>query len=138
MKADPSYTLYHPKWYRRPISVWWWLERWCYTKFVLRELTSLFVAFAAFVYLWQLRALMHGPAGYAEFGQAMKTLPMLLLNATTLAATLFHAITWFHLAPRALVLRIGGKRLPDRLLVGLNYGMWLAASGAIAWIWLQG
>jgi fumarate reductase subunit C len=138
MSANPFYTLYHPKWYRRPVSVWWWLERWCYARFVLRELTSLFVGFAALVYLWQLRALARGPDSYAGFVEAMKTPLMLSLHALTLAAALFHAFTWFHLAPRAMVLRIGGKKLPDRVVVGLNYGMWLAASFTVAWIWLRG
>jgi len=138
MGTNPSYTLYHPKWYRQPVSVWWWLKRWHYTRFVLRELTSVFIGFAAFVYLWQLRALMHGPESYAEFVQTMKTPLMLSLSVVTLAAALYQAITWFHLTPRAMVFRIGGRKLPDRVVVGLNYFIWLAASLAVAWIWLKG
>ena len=67
MSAPVQYTLYHPKWYRRAVSVWWWLENWSYTKFVLREITSVFVAFFAIIYLWQLRALVSGPDAYAAF-----------------------------------------------------------------------
>jgi len=135
---DTMYTLYHPKWHRRPVSVWWWLERWCYARFVLRELTSLFIGFAAFVWLWLLRALAGGPETYAGFVAGMKTPLMLALHAVTLAAALFHAITWFHLTPRAAVIRIGGKRLPDGIVVGLNYCIWLAASFGVAWIWMRG
>ncbi len=138
MKTDPSYTLYHPRWYRRPVSVWWWTKRWCYTKFVLRELTSVFVAIAAFVYLWHFRALLNGPEFYAAFCEKMRTLPMLVLHAVTLAATVFHTVTWFHLAPRATVLRVGGKKLPDAVLVGLNYCLWIVASCAVAWALLRG
>jgi len=138
MQTNSSYTLYHPKWYRQPVSVWWWLKRWCYTRFVLRELTSVFIAFAAFVYLWQLRALLRGPESYAGFCRAMKTPLMLTLDVVTLAAALYQTITWFHLAPRAMVVRIGGRKLPDRVVVGLNYFLWLAASFAVAWIWLGG
>ena len=66
MSADPHYTLYHPRWYRRRVSVWWWLQNRAYARFVLRELTSVFVAFFAVVYLWQLRALAQGPEAYGS------------------------------------------------------------------------
>ena len=64
MSAVPHYTPYHPKWYRRPVSVWWWLHHRPYTTFVLRELTSVAVAFFAVVCLWQVRALVQGPEAY--------------------------------------------------------------------------
>ena len=66
MSAGPHYTLYHPRWYRRRISVWWWLHNRSYTVFVLREMTSVFVAIFAVVYLWQLRALARGPGRLCE------------------------------------------------------------------------
>src|SRR6266446_3475548 len=67
MSTEPHYTLYHPRWYRRRVSVWWWLQNRSYTAFVLRELTSVFVAFFAVVYLWQLRALAQGPRPMRSF-----------------------------------------------------------------------
>ena len=57
MTGQNRHTPYHPRWYRRRVSVWWWLQSWPYAKFVLRELTSLFVAYYALVTLWKLRAL---------------------------------------------------------------------------------
>src|SRR5262249_42542777 len=33
MSVGPHYTLYHPRWYRRRVSVWWWLQNWSYTRF---------------------------------------------------------------------------------------------------------
>jgi len=136
--ANPNYTLYHPKWYRQVVSVWWWLESWRFAKFVLRELTSLFVALFAVVCLWQLRALVHGPAGYAQFLERLRSPTFLVLNALTFAAVLFHALTWFHLAPKAMTVRIGGRRVPDSMIVALNYAAWLVASGAVAWVLLRG
>jgi fumarate reductase subunit C len=138
METNLSYTLHHPKWYRHPMSVWWWLKRWCYTRFVLRELTSVFIGFAALVFLWQLRALGRGPEAYAEFCRAMKTPLMLLLDVVTLAAAVYHAMTWFHLAPRAMDLRILGKKIPGLAVIGLNYFLWIVASFAVAWIGLGG
>jgi fumarate reductase subunit C len=138
MNTSEQYTPYHPKWYRRPVSVWWWLENWSYAKFVLRELTSLFVAFFALVYLWQLRAIAAGPEAYAEFLDRMKTPLFLTLHVITLLFVLFHAITWFNLAPKAMAVRMGGKRVPDVVISGTNYLVWLIASVVVAWIILRG
>ena len=41
----PHYTEYHPRWYRPRVSTYWWLGRWPYLRFILRELSSLAVAF---------------------------------------------------------------------------------------------
>ncbi len=138
MSAEPHYTLYHPRWYRRRISVWWWLQNRSYARFVLRELTSVFVAFFALIYLWQLRALAQGPAAYEQFLARMKTPLFLGLNAVALLFVLFHTITWFNLTPKAMVVRLSGKRVPDSVIIGLNYAAWLVLSGAVAFVLLRG
>lgn len=138
MTPQPSYTLYHPKWYRRHVSVWWWLETWPYTRFVLRELTSVFVAFSSVMVLRLLHSLTEGPEAYAQFLTRLKSPLFLALHTLTLVFVLFHAITWFNLAPKAMVIRIGGKRVPDAVIVGMNYLAWLVASLAVAWFLLEG
>jgi len=138
MSAGVHHTPYHPKWYRRRVSVWWWLQNRTYTGFVLRELTSVFVAFFALVYLWQLRALAQGPEAYAQFLALLKTPLFLVLDGVAFLFILFHSITWFNLAPKAVVVRLKGKRVPDWVVVGLNYAAWLVLSGAVAFIVLRG
>ena len=133
MSADPHYTLYHPRWYRRRVSVWWWLKNPSYARFVLRELTSVFVAFFAVVYLWQLHALVQGPEAYGQFLARLRT-PLFL----AVLFVLFHAITWFNLTPKAMVVRLSGKRVPDWVILGLNYGAWLVLSAAVAFVLLRG
>lgn len=138
MNAQAPYTPYHPKWYRRRVSVWWWLQKAVYTKFVLRELTSLFVAYFALLGLWKLRAVAAGPEAYTTFLARMKNPLWIFINSVALLFLLFHAITWFNLAPRAMVMRWGGKRLPDRAIQGMNYLAWLVISAGIAWFVLKG
>jgi fumarate reductase subunit C len=137
MSAPARYTPYHPKWYRRRVSVWWWLESTSYTGFVLRELTSVFVAFFALVLLWRLHAISQGPEAYARFLARMASPLFVVLDAVALLFVLFHAFTWFNLAPRAMVVRLGDKRLPDALVVGMNYLAWLVLSAAVAWMLLR-
>ena len=138
MSAPVGYTPYHPRWYRRRVSVWWWLESRSYAGFVVRELTSVFVAFFALVLLWQVRALAQGPDAYSRFLARLQTPPFLALNGVALLFVLFHSITWFNLAPTAMVVRLRGKRVPDLVIAGANYVAWLVLSAAVAAILLRG
>jgi succinate dehydrogenase subunit C len=138
MSVDPHYTLYHPRWYRRRVSVWWWLQKRAYTTFVLRELTSVFVAYFALLVLWQLRALGQGPEAYGAFLARLKTPPFLVLDAIAFLFVLFHAITWLNLTPKAMVVRLRGTRVPDWAILGANYAAWLVLSVAVAVVLLRG
>jgi fumarate reductase subunit C len=135
--TNPQYSRYHPKWYRRPVSVWWWLESWRYTKFVLRELTSVAVGFFAVELLLELRALASGPQAYSHFLARLGEPFLVALNFLALIFALFHSITWFNLAPKALQVRLGGKRVPDLVVAGSNYAAWAVISAALAWILLR-
>jgi fumarate reductase subunit C len=120
------------------MSVWWWLKSRAYSKFVLRELTSVFVAFFAMLYLWQLRALAAGPEAYAQFVARLKTPLFLTVDTVAFLFVLFHTITWFNLTPTAMVVRVKGRRVPDRIVAGSNYVVWVLLSGIVAWIFTRG
>lgn len=137
MSAGSDYTLYHPRWYRRRVSVWWWLQKRSYTGFVLRELTSVFVAFFAVVFLWQLRALAQGPDAYARFLAQLGTPFFLALDTVAFLFVVFHAVTWFNLTPKAMAVRVRGKRVPDWIIVGSNYAAWLVVSAVVAIVLLR-
>jgi fumarate reductase subunit C len=132
MKTPTGYTPYHPRWYRRRVSVWWWLTNRSYAGFVLRELTSVFVAFFAAVSLWQIGALAAGPDAYARFLSRLASPWFVALHVVTLLFVLFHSVTWFNLAPKALVVRLSGTRVPDWFVVAVNYAAWLALSVIVA------
>lgn len=136
--TTPRYTAYHPKWYRWPVSTYWWLHQWSYMKFVLRELSSIFVAFFVVITLFQIRALSHGPQAYVEFQKLLRSPLLVSLNAVSFFFVLLHTITWFNLAPRAMAIRVRGKRVPDLLIAASNYIAWLAISGIVAWVLLRG
>ena len=138
MKETPAYTEYHPKWYRTPVSTYWWTSRWAYLKFILRELTSIFVAYFVVLILLQIQALARGPAAYAEFQEWLKRPFPLALHGIGFCFVLFHAVTWFNLAPKAMVVRLRGKRMPDWLIVASNYAAWLVISTVVAWLLLGG
>jgi len=138
METEANYTSYHPRWYRRRVSVWWWLESWRYAKFVLRELTSLAVAYFCLIALWKISAIRQGAAAYARFLEHMTNPWFLFLNSLALLGVLYHTITWFNLSPKAMVIRLGGRRVPDNLIVAMNYAAWIAISIFLAWMTQRG
>ena len=131
-RLSTRYTEYHPRWYRSRVSTWWWLARWPYLRFILREISSVFVAWFVMVLLLQIRALSRGPDAYARFQHWLQNPLVLLLNLVTLFFVVFHAITWFNLAPSAMAVRFRGKRVPDLFIVGANYAAWAAVSLVVA------
>lgn len=133
-----STTAFHPKWHRAPVSVWWWLRKRSYARFVLREISSVFVAFFAGVTLLQIRALRAGPEAHARFVEWLRAPGVLALHAVVLAFVLLHAITWIHLAPKAMALRVFGKRIPDAAIVAGNYAGLALASMLVAFYLLRG
>jgi fumarate reductase subunit C len=137
MGAPARYTLYHPKWYRRPVSVWWWLESWPYTKFVLRELTSLAVGYFALITLWQIHALIRGPEAYSRFTARLASPLFVRLDVAALLFVLFHSCTWFNLTPKAMAVRVRGKRVDDSVIIGANYVAWIVVSVVVGWFLMR-
>jgi fumarate reductase subunit C len=60
------------------------------------------------------------------------------LNLIALALVLYHTITWFNATPAAMAVRVGGKKVPDAVIIGSQYVAWVAVSGLVAWILLRG
>jgi fumarate reductase subunit C len=128
------YTEFHPRWYRPRLSVFWWVGRRSYLVFVLRELSSVFVAWSVVFLLLLVHAVNQGGKQYQQFLNLSSNPWMLALNVVTLAFLVFHAITWFSLAPQAMVVRIRGKRVPRSAIAGAHYAGWALLSALVAWL----
>ncbi len=138
MSDHPAHTPYHPRWLRRRMSTYWWLRRWRHLTFISREVSSVFVAWFVVYFLLLVRAVQNGSAAYAAF-LAWAAHPLVVgVNLVALAFVTFHAVTWFNLAPKAMAVRLGGKRVPGVLIAGSNYAAWVVASAGVAWILLRG
>lgn len=134
MPENHNYIKYHPRWHRTPIPVFWWIRKWVYIKFISRELTSIAVVSFAMVLLFQVRSLIQGPQAYSEFTKLLSTPVSVTLHSIALISVLFHSITWFSLAPKALAVRLGKWRIPDRVIIGLNLSAWIFISLVIGWL----
>src|SRR5215470_2413365 len=134
MKKSHAYTLYRPKWYRKRVSTYWWAQQWRSFQFILRELSSIAVGYFVAVLLWLLWSLSQGPESYAAFQDWMKMPLLIVFNIIALLFILYHTITWFNLAPKAMPVRMGGKRLPEWMIAAPNYVVWLVISAVVAWL----
>ncbi len=131
--SNPKYERYHPKWYRKRYPIFWWLEKHAYRKFIARELTSVAVGYVAVMLILQVWVLARGEQAYERFVQFLRSPAVLVFHGVVLLFLLFHSVTWLNLAPKALVLRVGRKRVPDAgVLVG-HYAAWLIATALLVW-----
>jgi fumarate reductase subunit C len=122
------------RYHRQRVPLLWWLRRRSYTFFMLRELSSLFVAWFVVYLLLLVRSVARGPAGYERFLDWSASPWVVVLNTVALAFVAYHAITFVNLTPQAMVVRLRGNRLPPRMLAGSIYLVWLLVSAFLAWL----
>lgn len=108
------------------ISLLWWLDRPSYTAFILRELSSVFVAWFVVYLLLLVHAVLQGPAAYQRFLDNAANPALIALNILSLAFVLYHAITFINLTPQAMAVRWVSR--PAIYLV------WMVVSALIAWL----
>jgi fumarate reductase subunit C len=121
-----------PKYYQRRMPINWWLGRWNYTWFILRELSSAFVAYWVVVTLMEIAAIAGGAESYARC-QAWMAMPgVMVLNLIALIFVLFHTLSWFRLVPQAMLPRLGGKRTSTVATSAPMYVIWALASVVVA------
>ena len=120
--------------YQRRMSVFWWVHKRSYFLFVMRELSSLFVAWFVIYLLMFIAAVGGGAEKYDAFLDRASSPLFLVVNAVALAFLVLHTITWFALTPQAMVLNLGGRRVPGGLIVAAQYVGLAAVSAFIYWL----
>lgn len=110
----------------------WWRRDPRHLLYMLREGTSLFVGAYAAVLVWGLAALAAGPEAWNSWLEAMRQPLGLLFHLAVLVAACWHTVTWFAVAPKTMPpLRIAGRPVPARALVGAQYLAGLLVSALI-------
>jgi len=127
-----------PQWYHAKVSTWWWLEKPSYVLFILRELSSVFVAWTVVFLLLAVRAVGEGDGAYRDFLDWAATPWVVVLNLVTLVFVLYHAVTWINLTPSAVVVKLRGRRVPAAAIAGQAYVGWVVVTAFVAWLLLRG
>ena len=105
--------------------------------FVLRELSSVFVAWFVVFLLLLVNAVSDGAASYQRFLDWSGQWWVVAINVLAMLFVLLHVVTWFGLAPRAMVIKVRGSRVPARQIVAGHYLALLVLSAAVTWLVLR-
>lgn len=96
----------------------WWTRNPYYLRYMARELSSALVVAYALVLLTGVYRLQQGRDAFQGWLDALAGPASVAFHAVTLALVTYHAWTWFRIMPKTLpFLRVGGWRVPDRLIV---------------------
>lgn len=122
--------------YIRPISTTtWYMRNGRYKVYVLRELTSFLVAFYSVLTILALAALADSQEHWNAWIASQQTTGMVIFHALALLYFLFfQTFPWFKLAPKAMPVQLGEKKLPDSAIVIGHYVVWVVISLVIFWL----
>ena len=120
--------------YRARMPILWWMRKRSYLLFVARELSSVFVAWFVVFLLLLVVAVARGEEAYRRFSDWSANPVVIGVNVVALLFVVFHAVTWFNLAPKAMIVKVRGKRLPPALVAIAHFGAWVVVSAVVAWI----
>jgi fumarate reductase subunit C len=120
--------------WRRPVSTWWWLRKRTYFVFVMRELSSLFVAWFVVYLLLLVRAVTQGDAAYHRFLHRADSPVLVVINVIGFVFIVLHTVTWFSVTPQAMAPQFRGKPVPAPLVIGAQYAGLVVVSAFIWWL----
>ncbi|MCZ6624635.1 MAG: hypothetical protein O7B35_10470 [Deltaproteobacteria bacterium] len=129
-RPDKS-KLYYPK-----MPATWWLRKPRYFLFMLRELSSVFIAIFLIVFLIQIYQLTDSSEAYVAFAQKLRSPGWTIFHIVALLFASYHSITWFYSSAIVLPLRIGERIIPRNVVVALNIGAWIVVSLVILVLFL--
>ncbi|MBI3468508.1 MAG: fumarate reductase subunit C [Planctomycetes bacterium] len=123
-----------PKPYVRKMAAGWWLKKRAYFYFMLRELTVVFIAAYCVLLLVMLWLLKQGPYEFDTLLDHFASPWAVGFHFIALVAALYHAFTWFNLAPQGIAVRLGEEKVPGVVIVASNYALWLIVSALLIWL----
>ena len=118
---------------RRPFlrevpRVTWFLRHPRYVRYMLREITCFFIGAFTVVLIVGLVRLVQGRAAYEAFVAALQSPIALVFLSAVLVSAVYHSVTWFNLTPRAMPVQVGERFVPDAVIAGAHYVVWLVVS----------
>jgi fumarate reductase subunit C len=120
--------------YRRRTSTWWWLRKRSYFVFVMRELSSIFIAWFVLFLLILIAAVGRGEGAYQDFLDWAATPWVVVVNVVASLFLALHVVTWFNLTPQAMVVSIRGRRAPAASIVAAQYAGLVVVSAFVFWL----
>ena len=114
----------------------WWLKKSNYFQYMMRELSSLFIALFTLILIagvWQMSF------GEEAFTQWLNNLwdRLLWLSLLCFVFATYHSVSWFWVTPKAMPISIMGKPLSGSVIIAAHLLAWILVS-AISWLVVAG
>jgi fumarate reductase subunit C len=107
-----------------------------YKVYVLRELSSFLVAFYSFLTIYALAVMAGGSESqWNAFLASQQTMGMLIFHGLALLYFMFfQTFPWFKLAPKAMPVQMGEKKLPGSYIIAAHYVAWVLVTVVVFWL----
>jgi fumarate reductase subunit C len=122
------------RFYQPRISTWWWTRKRSYTVFVLRELSSVFIAWFVVYLILFVYAVGQSEEAYRNFLDWASAPWVIALNVLSLLFVLLHTVTWFSLTPQAMEVRIDDWKVPAFHILAGQYTGLVVVSLFVLWL----
>ncbi len=128
----------HRKPYIREVKRTWWLSNGFYIRYMIREGTAFFSLLIAIELLaFCLIPVIYPENGAERIAALIQNPAIIILNIIGLLSTMYHAVTWFNIMPKAV--RLFRSRdpketrlVPARFFIVLLWSLTICASAVIA------
>lgn len=117
--------------YPRQTSKTWFMARWPYRIFMLRELSGVFLAGYTILLVLLVANVHDGANAFTDFRNALRSPALIVFNTLAFLFALLHTVTWFQAMPKVLPLRYGREHRLVLALVGVNYLLVLALTAVV-------
>ncbi|MSQ35631.1 MAG: fumarate reductase subunit C [Dehalococcoidia bacterium] len=114
----------------------WFLAKWSYRIFMLRELSAVFIALYVVLLLGLVRAVRDGEVAFGDYLELLQSPLLIAFHVLTLAFAVLHSVTWFQAVPQAIRVRRGEELVPAGVLVGAHVVAWAGVSVVVALLFL--
>ncbi len=114
--------------WRKPLPGWWVFTKGTWFVFFLREVTCVFVAYFSILFLLFARSVAAGPGAEVAFVAWLRRPAVQAFHCLVFVAVVWHTITWFFAAPKAMRPRIRGRTIPPAAILAGHYAAWLVLS----------
>lgn len=122
----------------RPIPRFsWWLRKKTYLSYMMREVSSLFIGAFSLMMVWGIYRFSQGEAAYTAWSNSLWSYSF-LLSIIMFIFAVYHSFTWFLVTPKAMPLKIAGKRIPGVIIIAAHLLLWLFCSIFVWFISVNG
>ena len=110
----------------------WWLRQKRYLRYMMRELSSLFIGGFTLLMISGVYRLSESEAAYTQWLNGLWN-NLTILSVIIFIFSVYHSYTWFIVTPKAMPLKFAGKRVASWIIIGAHLLLWFVCS-LVIWL----